>query len=48
MFELVEWLDFIYNHIFYLKFVTDRVIQGSGFSGPIPSGIALLTKITDL
>lgn len=26
----------------------DRVIQGSGLDGPIPSGIAFLTKMTDL
>ena len=31
-----------------LKFDDDRIIQGSGLTGPIPSGIGLLENITDL
>jgi len=31
-----------------LDFTLDSVIQGSGLSGPIPSGISLLTNLIDL
>jgi hypothetical protein len=44
--KLFLFLDFLEE----LSVVTllDRMIQGSGLSGPIPSGISLLTNLTDL
>ena len=41
-------IDLLLKRIIHGYFILGRVIQGSGLSGPIPSGISLLTKLTDL
>jgi hypothetical protein len=38
----------LFERIIHGYFSLDRMIQGSGLSGPIPSGISLLRNLTDL